>query len=112
MEVVRNYRPENVLHYIVSISRFHRIQGSKGLVDAVEYVRDELSSLGLDPKLYSEKYDGKTWYLTLQSPVAWDLIEGEIRFGEKSITSEETPLVAKFILFLPSSLGESISDFY
>ncbi|WP_010477969.1 DUF4910 domain-containing protein [Thermococcus zilligii] len=86
-------RPERILRRVAELTRFHRIQGSKGLVDAVEYLRDELSNIGLSPKTHYEKYDGKSWYLTLRSPIAWDLLEGEVRFNEKTLSSEETPLV-------------------
>ncbi|EEB74734.1 DUF4910 domain-containing protein [Thermococcus sp. AM4] len=85
---------ERVLHDIVEISQFHRIQGSKELVEAVKYIEEELSAWGVSGRLIREKYDGESWYLTLRSPIAWDLVGAEIEFGGKRLDSSKTPLVA------------------
>lgn len=103
--VVDSLKPERILYHIEAIAQFHRIQGSRGLVEAVKYVQENLSAWGLESKLYTERYDGKSWYLTLQSPIAWNLIDGEIRFGEKKLGFEDTPLVV--MAHSPSGEGEA-----
>ncbi len=95
---------ERILHDIVEISQFHRIQGSKELVEAVSYIERELSAWGVSAKLIREKYDGESWYLTLKSPIAWNLIRAELEIGEHRLDSSKTPLVA--MAHSPSGEGE------
>lgn len=87
------FSPDNVLNWISDISRFHRIQGSKGLVEAAEYVLEELSRMGLEAKLLKDKYDGKRWHLTLPSPIAWELVKGSLEVPERTLTTAESPLL-------------------
>ena len=85
---------ERILHDITEISQFHRIQGSKELVEAARYVEEELAAWGVSSKLIREKYDGKSRYLTLKSPIAWDLVEAELELDGMEMDSRRTPLVA------------------
>ncbi|USS41227.1 DUF4910 domain-containing protein [Thermococcus aggregans] len=87
------FNAENVLGYIAEISKFHRIQGSKELVEAAKYIAEELRISGINAKLLEEVYDGERWYLTLASPIAWDLIYGEIEIEGTKVTTSRTPLV-------------------
>ena len=84
---------ENVMNYIGEISKFHRIQGSKELVEAARYILEELRINGLKAELLEEVYDGKKWHLTLASPIPWSLIYGEIEIDNERITTSKTPLV-------------------
>ncbi|ASJ11664.1 DUF4910 domain-containing protein [Thermococcus thioreducens] len=83
----------NVLHYIAEISQFHRIQGSKELPEAVRFIREELRIWGINAGLYEEFYDGKSWFLTLKSPIAWDLVHGKVEVLDKTLTTSQSPLV-------------------
>ncbi|WP_258083189.1 DUF4910 domain-containing protein [Thermococcus thermotolerans] len=83
----------NVLHYIAEISQFHRIQGSKELPEAVRFIREELRVWGINAELYEEFYDGKSWFLTLKSPIAWDLVHGKVEVLDKTLTTSQSPLV-------------------
>ncbi|ASJ15445.1 DUF4910 domain-containing protein [Thermococcus radiotolerans] len=87
------FDPSNVLHYIAEISQFHRIQGSKELPEAVRFIREELRIWGINAELYEEFYDGKSWFLTLKSPIAWDLVHGRVEVLEKTLTTSQSPLV-------------------
>ncbi|NJE61521.1 DUF4910 domain-containing protein [Thermococcus sp. 21S7] len=87
------FDPSNVLHYIAEISQFHRIQGSKELPEAVRFIREELRICGINAELYEEFYDGKRWFLTLKSPIAWDLVHGRVEVLEKTLTTSQSPLV-------------------
>ncbi|ASI99237.1 DUF4910 domain-containing protein [Thermococcus celer] len=83
----------NVLHHIAEISQFHRIQGSKELPEAVRFIGEELRLWGVNARLYEEFYDGKRWFLTLKSPIAWDLIHGKVEVLNETLTTSRSPLV-------------------
>ncbi|ACJ17410.1 Hypothetical leucine aminopeptidase [Thermococcus onnurineus NA1] len=83
----------NVLHYIAEISQFHRIQGSKELPEAVRFIKEELRIWGVNAQLFEEFYDGKSWYLTLKSPIAWDLVYGKVELLGNTLTTSLSPLV-------------------
>jgi len=87
------FSPDKVLEYISEISKFHRIQGSKELVEAARYIIEELRVNGIKAELLEDSYDGKKWHLTLASPIAWDLIHGEVEIIERKITTSKTPLL-------------------
>ncbi len=82
-----------VLHNIAEISQFHRIQGSKELPEAVRFIREELRIWGISSNLYEEFYDGKTWFLTLKSPIAWDLVHGRVEVLGETLTTSLSPLI-------------------
>jgi len=87
------FNAENVLGYISEITKFHRIQGSKELVEAARYITEELRINGIKAELLEDSYDGEKWHLTLSSPIAWDLIYGEVEIAGRRITTSKTPLV-------------------
>lgn len=89
----RVFDSTNVLHYIGEISQFHRIQGSKELPEAVRFIREELQIWGINAKLFEESYDGESWFLTLKSPIAWDLIHGRVEVLGDTLTTSQSPLV-------------------
>jgi len=71
--------------YVIDISRYHRIQGSRGYRASAEYVIDKLRQFGFsDADAYIESYpsDGKITYQTWQSPSGWDIDSGELRMVE------------------------------
>ncbi|AEH25174.1 DUF4910 domain-containing protein [Pyrococcus yayanosii] len=87
------FRSERVFEDIVAISRFHRIQGSEDIVKAAEYVLSRLEEEGIEAELIRDGYDGKRLHLTLRSPIAWELIEGYVEYGEKKLTTKDSPLL-------------------
>ncbi|ASJ10400.1 peptidase M28 [Thermococcus sp. P6] len=93
LEDARVFDPSRVLDNIAGIGRFHRIQGSKELLEAVRFIREELRILGIKTELYEEFYDGKSRFLTLKSPIAWDLIGGRVELMGETLTTSLTPLV-------------------
>ena len=86
------FNANNVVRDMLGIGEFHRIQGSRDLVRAALYVKERLEEIGIDVKLVSDVYDGKRWHLTLQSPIAWEPVEGSFTAG-KELTTEESPLL-------------------
>ncbi|WP_297497242.1 DUF4910 domain-containing protein [Thermococcus sp.] len=100
------FRAESVLYYVSEIGKFHRIQGSRELVDAALLVRDFVDELGVEVELHRGRYDGRSWHLTLQSPIAWRLGGGSALLGEKKLTTEESPL----LVMAHSPPGEAEGD--
>ncbi len=73
--------------YVISITRHHRIQGSRGYSDAAQYVLDTLRGFGFseaDAWIESFPSDGKIEYQTWQSPSGWSIDSGELHMVEPS----------------------------
>lgn len=76
---------ERAKEYAIAISRFHRVQGSRGYRDAANYVSQTLLDEGFSPRdAYVESFpsDGRIHYQTWQSPSGWDIDEAELRMVE------------------------------
>jgi hypothetical protein len=71
--------------HVIGITRYHRIQGSRGYRSAAEYVRDRLHDGGFgNATAYIESFpsDGRIAYQTWQSPSGWDITSAELRIVE------------------------------
>jgi aminopeptidase YwaD len=71
--------------HTIAISRFHRVQGSRGYRAAAEYVRDHLLGGGFaGDAAFIESFpsDGRVHYQTWQSPSGWDIEQAELRIVE------------------------------
>jgi aminopeptidase YwaD len=71
--------------HVIAITRYHRIQGSRGYRDAAQYVLRQLRGYGFSEKdAYIESFvsDGKVQYQTWQSPSGWDISSAELRMVE------------------------------
>jgi len=71
--------------HVIQITRYHRIQGSRGYRDAAHYVLGKLREYGFSEKdAYIESFtsDGKATYQTWQSPSGWDITAAELRMVE------------------------------
>lgn len=71
--------------YTIAISRYHRIQGSRGYRASAEYVLKQLRAFGFSERdAYIESFtsDGKVQYQTWQSPSGWDIEAAELRMLE------------------------------
>jgi aminopeptidase YwaD len=76
---------ESAKDHVIAISRFHRIQGSRGYRAAAEYVRDQLLGGGYSgDAAFVEAFpsDGRIHYQTWQSPSGWDIERAELRLVE------------------------------
>ncbi len=76
---------EMAKEYAIAISRFHRIQGSRGYRNAAEYVFNTLLEAGFSAEsAFVESFpsDGKVVYQTWQSPSGWDIDRAELRMVE------------------------------
>ena len=92
-EAEEYFSVDRALGNIADITKFHRIQGSKELVEAAKYILEELWLLGIKAELLEDAYDGERLHLTLKSPIAWDVIEGFVEINGKKLTTLKTPLV-------------------
>ncbi|MCP4726095.1 MAG: M28 family peptidase, partial [bacterium] len=76
---------ETAKEYVIDISRWHRIQGSREYRMSGEYVLEKLRDAGFseqDAYVESFKSDGKVVYQTWQSPSGWDVDWAELRIVE------------------------------
>ena len=83
--------------YIRDISRFHRLQPSRGYSRAAEWVAEKAKKLGFsDVRIEKYPADGKTTYFMYDSVPAWDVEFAELWIvepKEEKLTSfEEIPL--------------------
>lgn len=76
---------ETAKEYAIAISRFHRVQGSRGYRAAAEYVVRTLRDAGFEEdQAFMESFpsDGRVEYQTWQSPSGWDIDRAELRMVE------------------------------
>jgi aminopeptidase YwaD len=76
---------ETAKEYVIAISRFHRIQGSREYRQSAHYVLDVLKEAGFGPAhafIESFPSDGRVTYQTWQSPSGWDISRAELRMVE------------------------------
>lgn len=76
---------ETAKDYAIAISRYHRVQGSRGYRAAAEYVLEVLREGGFggeDAFIESFPSDGRSVYQTWESPSGWDIHRAELRMVE------------------------------
>jgi hypothetical protein len=90
---------EQAKQHVVEITKYHRVQGSRGYREAANYVLEKLRSCGFSEKdAYIElfKSDGKVTYQTWQSPSGWDITDAELSIveptQEKLVSFKEIPM--------------------
>ncbi|MGC8601711.1 MAG: DUF4910 domain-containing protein [Thermoprotei archaeon] len=88
---MQSFSPYRAFDHVYNISRFHRIQGSQGLIDAANYIYDNLKVKEKQMILYD--YDGQTKYGNFTVPMGWDPVQGELSVGGKKLIGfDEVPL--------------------
>jgi len=65
--------------HVADIARYHRIQASPGFDEALEYVRDALSRIGIRVSTSSFTADGQTKTYGWVAPIAWRIRAGSLR---------------------------------
>jgi len=60
------------------IARYHRIQGSPGYDEAIEYVRGLLDEAGIESNVHAYPADGKAKTYEWTAPPAWDVRSGSL----------------------------------
>jgi hypothetical protein len=78
--------------FVEQVAGFHRIQASTMFHEAAEYVKNELSKMGLkDATIEQFPADGKSKYWTYTSPIGWTAKSAELHLIEP-----EEKLIAKY----------------
>jgi hypothetical protein len=67
----------SIMNMISQISHFHRVQGSKGYLEAANYLKSILTKNGLETTLYEFPADGKWEHWGWTAPISWDISYGE-----------------------------------
>ncbi len=88
----------NLLEEAVNISAYHRIQGTKYLVEASNYIKDKVEDSGLNVEVFNFNYaQPHNWLTPL---IGWEVEDGEVRVEEpfkkvlSSFKRESTAVVA------------------
>lgn len=68
---------QSIMNLISQISQYHRIQGSKGYLEAANYIKSILNKNGLETKLHEFPADGKWEHWGWVAPISWDISDGE-----------------------------------
>lgn len=85
------FSPYRAFDHVYNISKFHRIQGSQGLLDAANYIYDHLNLKEKEMIFYD--YDGESAYGNFVAPMGWDPIRGELLAeGKRLIGFDDVPL--------------------
>ncbi len=64
------------------LTKYHRIQGSPGLIEALEYLKRNLDSMGISSELHEFPADGRTEFLGWRSPLGWRVEDAELWLEE------------------------------
>ncbi|PUA32463.1 MAG: hypothetical protein B7O98_07365 [Zestosphaera tikiterensis] len=97
-EVKAALNPSDLVKEAVNISAYHRIQGTKYLVEASNYIRDKVEDSGLNVEVFNFSYTQPHNWLT--SLIGWEIEDGEVRVVEpfkkvlSSFRREGTAVVA------------------
>lgn len=86
-DVMYGARPYELVELVTRLSSYNRIQGSRELIEASEFIRASLEEVGSDVSVEVFSYgDPPKWLSPL---VGWDLIDGEVRvtYPERGVLS-------------------------
>ncbi|UCG01121.1 MAG: DUF4910 domain-containing protein [Candidatus Heimdallarchaeota archaeon] len=75
--VMNEVSSPSIMNMISQISQFHRIQGSKGYLEAAKFVRSVLEENGLESTLYEFPANGKWEHWGWKAPISWDIKSAE-----------------------------------
>ncbi|MFX0151533.1 MAG: DUF4910 domain-containing protein, partial [Candidatus Hodarchaeota archaeon] len=67
----------SILNLVTQIAQYHRIQGSKGYLNAAHYIQSILEENGDTSILYEFPADGKWESWSWIAPISWDIKSGE-----------------------------------
>jgi len=78
-------RPGLARDYLKELTRYHRIQGSRGLIDAVKAVKEIVEGYGLETRIIEIPSDSERGFM--ETPVSWDVEGGflELKRGDNVI---------------------------
>ncbi len=104
----REFSSKNALEHVYEISRYHRIQGSQGLIDAGNYIFKQVKGYGLSVRKVMFRFDGVSEFFGFTTPLGWDIRDAWLKIvkpHEKFIsTFKEVPTMV--IAHSPGTRGE------
>ena len=104
----KEFSSKNALEHVYEISRYHRIQGSQGLIDAGNYIFKQVKGYGLSIRKVTFKFDGVSEFFGFTTPLGWDIRDAWLKIvkpHEKLIsTFKEIPTMV--IAHSPGTRGE------
>jgi len=69
----------NARRLIKVITNYHRVPGSRGIIDAAYELEKWLRSYGISVETKYFKVDGELKYFAYTTPIGWDIYDGEVR---------------------------------
>ena len=104
----REFSSKNALEHVYEISRYHRIQGSQGLVKAGNYIFKQIRDYGLSVRKIAFRFDGVSEFFGFTVPLGWDIRDAWLKIvkpHEKLVsTFKEVPTMV--IAHSPGTRGE------
>jgi len=91
-KIYKEFSEYNAYKLLTRITQFHRIPGSNGLLEAADILYKWLRDNDLDSEVRYFDVDGSLRYLTIETPVPWDVYDGEIK-----ILSSREEILHRFI---------------
>jgi len=76
--IASEFSPKNSLNILYEISKYHRIQGSTGLVKASEFIENYMKGLDYDVKVVEFLYDGVSEFFGVKVSVGWDVYDASL----------------------------------
>lgn len=106
----QEFSSRNALDILYKISSYHRIQGSKGLIDAGNFIENYVKELGLNVYTLNYSYDGETSFYGYKVPLGWDIYDAELRMvkPKQEILHKFIDSPTMVIAHSPSTHGEYV----
>ncbi len=73
-----------VMELVCALSEFHRIRGSPGYDSALDFLKAQLDSAGVENEVFTFPLDGETDYWTWRMPPAWNARKGKLTLIAKN----------------------------
>ena len=81
-EVINTFYKEfsgiNALNKLYEVSKYHRIQGSTGLVEAAKFIKNYLDELGFNVSEVRFPYDGVSKFFGITVNMGWDVYDASL----------------------------------
>ena len=104
----KEFSSKSALEHVYEISRYHRIQGSQGLIDAGNYIFKQVKGYGLSVKKVTFMFNGVSEFFGFTVPLGWDIRDAWLKVvkpHEKLIsTFKEVPTMV--VAHSPGTRGE------
>jgi len=106
----REFSSKKAMEHVYEISKYHRIQGSQGLIDAGNYIAKEVKAYGLNVRKITFKYDGISKFYGFTAPMGWDIKDAWLKIVKpyEKLVSTFREIPTMVISHSPGTKGEVI----